>query len=117
KPKNPLHSSPLANTRFEVQMRTSLPLPIMTAALLFLTACAISPKAAPPNYEFWSNYTNGAWFDVAIPPNFTAIPINKSSSSATGYDGARFVQQDGAVEFYVYSPQWSGLESDYLNEI
>ncbi len=49
----------------------------------------------------------GAWFDVDYPRGFTVLERELCASS-TGYDGVSFLSPDGAVEFYVFSPQWSG---------
>jgi len=49
----------------------------------------------------------GAWFDIKYPASFQVKPQQKSAS-AQGYDAVSFLSPDGLVEFYVYSPQWSG---------
>jgi hypothetical protein len=54
----------------------------------------------------------GAWFEIAVPPNFLATPSMKSSTSATGYDSAVFRSPDRKVEFYICSPQWNREPSD-----
>lgn len=53
----------------------------------------------------------GAWFSIDYPAGFRVKPSLKSSSGQ-GYDSAFFVSPDGRVEFYVYSPQWSGKPID-----
>lgn len=49
----------------------------------------------------------GAWFDIAYPRGF-AVHEREPSASGAGHDGASFISPDGTVEFYVFSPQWSG---------
>ena len=60
----------------------------------------------------WSPASNGAtfkgaWFEVWVPPAFTAIPSTKSRSAGEGVDSAFFRSPDQQVEFYVFSPQWN----------
>jgi hypothetical protein len=54
----------------------------------------------------------GAWFEVAVPPGFTASPSMRSSTSSERYDSAVFRSPDGKVDFYIFSPQWKGEPSD-----
>lgn len=49
----------------------------------------------------------GAWFDIEYPANFLAKGF-LSSESSTSVLEASFTSPDGKVEFYVFSPQWSG---------
>ena len=49
----------------------------------------------------------GTWFDIEYPQNFTARPT-------TPKDEAYFISPDGTVEFFVYSPLWSGNPVTYL---
>lgn len=53
----------------------------------------------------------GAWFDIRYPANFKAKGSLRSVS-ADGYESAVFTSPDQLVEFYVFSPQWSGNPSD-----
>jgi len=66
--------------------------------------------------QTWLTYT-GAWFTIQYPSVLDSMPINKSPTSADAYDGVKFVAEKDGVVFYVYSPQWSGKEDDYKNEI
>ncbi len=66
-----------------------------------------TPPSAAVNMGDWKLY-QGAWFNIQYPPDFAVQPLRPSLSAATGYDSARFRSPDGAVEFYVFSPQWSG---------
>ena len=55
---------------------------------------------------------SGAWFDIEYPATFTAENSLKSLTNAEGFDSALFSSPDGKVQFYVFSPQWSGEASD-----
>jgi hypothetical protein len=61
--------------------------------------------------EAWPAY-KGAWFEIKYPPNFRVQPSLKSATSVKGYDSAFFLSPDQEVEFYVFSPQWSGNPTD-----
>ncbi|WP_295441303.1 hypothetical protein [uncultured Thiodictyon sp.] len=61
----------------------------------------------------WPSLSNaatfkGAWFEVWVPPNFTALPSTNAQSPEVGVDSAFFRSPDKQVEFYVFSPQWNG---------
>lgn len=51
---------------------------------------------------------NGAWFTIEYPGNFKAKSLMKSLTAGEGYDSAIFTSPDNTVEFYIFSPQWSG---------
>jgi len=51
----------------------------------------------------------GAWFDVLYPDNFIIHEREKAYDTASNFDGVAFASPDGAMEFYVYSPQWGGI--------
>ncbi len=61
----------------------------------------------------------GSWFDATYPQTFSAAPTAPTDT----YNGLTFVQTDeatftspeGNVEFFVYSPLWSGNPQNYLN--
>lgn len=53
----------------------------------------------------------GAWFDIQFPTAFTVKPSQKSTSS-DGYESVFFTSPDQEVEFYIFSPQWSGEPAD-----
>lgn len=55
---------------------------------------------------------SGAWFDIKYPSTFTVKPSLKSATNANGYESAFFQSPDRLVEFYVFSPQWSGKATD-----
>lgn len=61
----------------------------------------------------------GTWFDVEYPSNFTAHPIRpKEKFDTVDYvatDEAYFLSPDQSVEFFVYSPLWSGNPKQYLD--
>jgi len=71
-----------------------------------------APSAAQSNGSFLS--FRGAWFDITYPAGFQVVPRDAPQSTpGPEPDGVSFVSPDGAVEFYVYSPQWQG-ESMWL---
>jgi hypothetical protein len=51
----------------------------------------------------------GAWFDVMYPAEFFPKVIRKSASKAEKADAVIFLSPDKLVEFYIFSPQWSGV--------
>lgn len=54
----------------------------------------------------------GAWFEIEYPKNFTVKNSQKSSTRVDAFDSALFSSPDGKVQFYVFSPQWSGEAKD-----
>lgn len=51
----------------------------------------------------------GTWFTVKYPPGFVVTPREPgATTTGTRPDGVSFGSPGGKVEFYVYSPQWSG---------
>ena len=59
----------------------------------------------------WSVY-RGAWFEIKYPQGFAVRESLPSATSTRGFDSVFFASPDGLVEFYVYSPQWSGEPKD-----
>lgn len=59
----------------------------------------------------YSTY-KGAWFDIEYPASFKVENSLKSSTSSEGFDSAFFTSPDGKVQFYIFSPQWSGKPGD-----
>lgn len=61
---------------------------------------------------------NGNWFRIFYPSNFMASPTSPTRKVETGTiietDEAYITSPDGTVEFFVFSPQWSGDPIDYL---
>lgn len=59
----------------------------------------------------WLLY-RGPWFDIEYPRSFRPLGFDRAPGSLVektfDRDGISFGSPDGAVEFYVYSPQWSG---------
>lgn len=56
----------------------------------------------------WKTYT-GAWFRVKVPTGFKVEPRElRMVGDKKEFDGVSCTSPDGKVEFYVYSPQWSG---------
>lgn len=76
------------------------------------------PAAIPTPTGTGITLYKGSWFDVKYPQTFSAAP----NAPTTTYNGQTFVQTDeatftspdGSVEFFVYSPQWSGNPKTYL---
>ncbi|UOE42327.1 hypothetical protein MTP09_06745 [Chryseobacterium suipulveris] len=69
---------------------------------------SLPPVQKPTTYKQFS----GAWFDIEYPSNFKAENSQKSSTNSEGFDSAVFTSPDGKVQFYVFSPQWSGNPLD-----
>lgn len=80
---------------------------VVCISLLVLLAAATAVESGAAK---WSRY-KGCWFEISYPSQFK--PVVRDSCATGGKDhgrgdGASFVSPDGKVEFYVYSPQWSG---------
>ncbi len=71
--------------------------------LMCTTAMAVQPK--------WPTF-KGAWFEVKYPSGFSVRRSLQRASSTDSCDSAFFKSPDGAVEFYVFSPQWNGNPTD-----
>ena len=60
----------------------------------------------------------GSWFDIEYPQNFIARPTTPTNVDNTithiVTDEAYFTSPDEAVDFFVYSPLWSGNPNNYL---
>ena len=55
----------------------------------------------------------GAWFDILYPRDFKVrISLFSNSSGEKKAESAFFTSPDGTVEFYIFSPQWSGDPRD-----
>jgi len=78
-----------------------------------MAALALSLPAPAPAAPGWLTY-KGAWFDIKHPQGFVVRESLPSATSTRGYDSVFFTSPDGLVEFYVYSPQWSGEPTDIL---
>jgi hypothetical protein len=80
---------------------------VYMAVVLLLFTC-LSHAA---DEDQWETY-KGAWFSIKYPSDFSVRPSLKSKTSIKGYDSAYFLSPDGAVEFYIFSPQWNGEPTD-----
>ena len=78
---------------------------IQAATALALVVFAVAAQAAGVTTF------SGAWFEIDAPADFTVRP-SLPSDSAEGFDSAFFTAPDGAVQFYVHSPQWGGEPTD-----
>jgi hypothetical protein len=86
-------------------VRASLaPLSLVMALLVVGEARTAAAEAATSVFE-------GAWFRVAYPADFAVVPSLPSTTN-DGFDSAFFESPDGAVEFYVFAPQWGGNPAD-----
>jgi hypothetical protein len=60
----------------------------------------------------------GSWFDIEYPQNFITRPTTPTNVYNTIThvltDEAYFTSPDGTIEFFVYSPLWSGNQETYL---
>jgi hypothetical protein len=56
----------------------------------------------------------GAWFEIEYPDAFTVEPSLKSSTNVEGFDSALFTSPDGKVQFYIFSPQWTGKPEESI---
>jgi hypothetical protein len=63
---------------------------------------------------------NGAWFSIDKPSGFTKTNITSTEViddyTYENADEANFISADGSVEFFVYSPQWGGEPTNYLEK-
>jgi len=78
------------------------------AAAAGLLALGLAATAAPAQER---RTFEGAWFSIDYPAEFEVRP-SLESTTADGYDSARFVAPDGSVAFYVHAPQWGGIPAD-----
>lgn len=70
---------------------------------LVLATCVVAMAAGS-----WKTYT-GSWFKVKVPAGFRVEPREmRMAGDRKEFDGVSCTSPDGKVEFYVYSPQWSG---------
>jgi hypothetical protein len=74
-------------------------------ALLLFSAVWTANKPATKTFK-------GAWFDIRYPAEFKAQPSLESSGVPGKFDSAYFSSQDKSVRFYIFSPQWGGLNPD-----
>ena len=82
---------------------------LIIVAVLFTAIAPVLGKA-----KSWPTF-RGAWFSVSYPPGFIVHPSIKSNTTGgKGFDSAFFTSNDNKIEFYVYSPQWSGDPTDVV---
>ena len=79
-------------------------------SIIILLLFLVLPAAA--QQKGWRTF-DGAWFSIQYPAEFSARASMKSATGI-GAESAFFTSADGAVEFYVFSPQWSGEPADIL---
>lgn len=73
-------------------------------------------EESPNDTEMETSLYEGTWFDIEYPSEFTANPqpAEDSLNNRAQTEEATFTSPDGAVEFFVYSPLWSGEPESYL---
>ena len=76
-----------------------------------MTSDSINSVSATEKTVSYSTF-KGAWFDIEYPSTFKAENSLKSYTNSEGFDSAVFTSPDGKVQFYVFSPQWSGEPTD-----
>jgi len=81
---------------------------IVMVLVFVVLALSVLPSASQAD---WKKY-EGAWFDIEYPGDFSVRP-SMPSLSREGFDSAFFLAPDSSVEFYVFSPQWSGEPEDF----
>lgn len=76
------------------------------------------PATIPTPTGTITSLYRGTWFDVTYPQTFSAAPKTPTSTyngqTTVETDEATFTSPDGKVEFFVYSPLWSGEPKNYL---
>ena len=85
-----------------------------TKIILFLIlACCSSVVAQGSSDTEGYKKFQGAWFDILYPKDFQPrMSMLSKSSGERKSESAFFRSPDGEVEFYIYSPQWSGEPRD-----
>lgn len=86
-------------------------LAIIVVLMLALLVIPVSHSRSVQGDEEWRTF-QGAWFAIKFPPGFVVRPSLPSNSALNGFDSAFFTAPDGSVEFYVFSPQWTGFPTD-----
>lgn len=71
---------------------------------------AVNPKKPEAKTEY--KKFKGAWYELEYPSDFTPKNSQLSSTMVDAYESAMFTSPDGKVQFYVFSPQWSGVARD-----
>jgi hypothetical protein len=85
--------------------------------LLEIEEVTNEPDQSPgPKIKAGTKLYGGYYFDVYYPESFTAFPANDKEDYGRPYaetDEAFFTSPDGEVEFFIYSPLWSGEPENY----
>ncbi|HEY3416574.1 MAG TPA: hypothetical protein VGM23_06800 [Armatimonadota bacterium] len=76
---------------------------LVSGLLLFCMVLTLWAAAPPKGWKLYQ----GNMFNIFYPANFTPRPKPDREGNANT-DSAFFLSPDQAVEFYVFSPQWSG---------
>jgi len=83
----------------------------LKSAFAVTTLLVFASLSHAENESHWETY-RGAWFSIRYPSDFTVKSSLKSRTAMKGYDSAFFLSPEGAVQFYVFSPQWKGEATD-----
>lgn len=81
----------------------------VSLAMIAVCAAVWAGGIAVPNKGFAT--FKGSWFDIKYPIGFKTVirePAATGGGDGVACDGVSFISPDGLVEFYIYSPQWSG---------
>lgn len=84
---------------------------VFTLFLATLCAPGKAKETTSTTSSKWKEF-QGEFFTVSYPPGFKAREGIRRSPASKLPDSAFFESSDGAVEFYVYSPQWNGEPKD-----
>lgn len=78
---------------------------MMKFAAICLLSAAWMCRAQGAAEERQATY-KGAWFEINYPANFKAHALDAAKPKQS--NAATFTSHDGAMEFYIFSPQWGG---------
>lgn len=71
-------------------------------------------NSADDNFIVSADSVAGAWFSSVVPEGFKAKSSFPSSTSVGEYDSYFYISPDEKVQFYVFSPQWTGSPNDII---
>jgi hypothetical protein len=86
-------------------MRITAPITALLAACVALLSTFAHAQTGSAKSPATVTY-KGAYFEIQYPADFKAQPLNASKPSESS--AATFTSPDGAMTFYVFSPQWGG---------
>ena|GEM_PF-1794677 len=71
-----------------------------------LPSRTVAPQSSGAPVEAKTATYKGAYFEITFPADFNVRPLDATPSMKTS--AALFSSPDGAMEFYIFSPQWGG---------